>query len=412
MTVELVTALVLAVIFVVGTVRHINIGILGMIGAFFVGLYVYPVNEALDEVFGQFPVGLAFSLIGLTFLFGFAQINGTIDIIVGWAMRLTRGKRWIMPWIFFFLTGFFMGIGAVFAVGVISPIAMPFAKKYKIDPLLMGMMVIHGGTIAVLSPLSVYGVFVNEALEANGFIGYAGEMFALNFIFCLAFGVLVFFLLGGRELIKDKGNTATEYTPVKDVTANQWLTMACIAVLIVAAGFYNLDIGAVSLILGGVLALAKPADSKRALDGVAWSTIILIGGMVTYIAVLQDAGTVDWIAGGIASLGAASVGLLLLAYLCGIVSALASSIATLGIAMSMIMPLLAAGDIPVAAAAAVLAISTTIVDVSPFSTSGALVLANVPRGDYDAQFRAMMRYAGLIVAIAPVSVWLMTFIPV
>ncbi|WP_272913546.1 hypothetical protein [Corynebacterium pilosum] len=45
MTVELVTALVLAVIFVVGTVRRINIGILGMIGAFFVGLYVYPVNE-------------------------------------------------------------------------------------------------------------------------------------------------------------------------------------------------------------------------------------------------------------------------------------------------------------------------------------------------------------------------------
>ncbi|MGO1865181.1 MAG: SLC13 family permease, partial [Corynebacterium variabile] len=144
------TISVLVLIFLLGTLRNINLGILGLIGAFLVALAVPEFADAaedsgdvFDQVFGGFPVDLMIALMGLTYLFGFAQQNGTIDIILRWAMRAVRGNRAVMPWIFFALTGFFMSIGAIFAIGVISPLAVPFARRYRINQLMMGMMVVH-----------------------------------------------------------------------------------------------------------------------------------------------------------------------------------------------------------------------------------------------------------------------------
>ena len=48
-----------------------------------------------------------------------------------------------------------------------------------------------------------------------------------------------------------------------------------------------------------------------------------------------------------------------------------------------------------------------IVDVSPFSTNGALVLANAPESvDKDRFFRQLVAYGALVVALAPVVLWL------
>ena len=50
--------------------------------------------------------------------------------------------------------------------------------------------------------------------------------------------------------------------------------------------------------------------------------------------------------------------------------------------------------------------SSTIVDVSPFSTNGALVLANAPRGvDREVFFRRLLRYGALVTVAAPVVLW-------
>jgi len=51
-------------------------------------------------------------------------------------------------------------------------------------------------------------------------------------------------------------------------------------------------------------------------------------------------------------------------------------------------------------------VSSTIVDVSPFSTNGALVLANAQGVDRDLFFRRLLAYGALVTAAAPVVVWL------
>ena len=69
------------------------------------------------------------------------------------------------------------------------------------------------------------------------------------------------------------------------------------------------------------------------------------------------------------------------------------------------MPFLLAGEIGAVGVIVALAISSTIVDVSPFSTNGALVLANAQGVDRDVFYKQILKYSALVVAIGPVIAW-------
>jgi di/tricarboxylate transporter len=97
---------------------------------------------------------------------------------------------------------------------------------------------------------------------------------------------------------------------------------------------------------------------------------------------------------------------LLLCFIGAVVSAFASSTAVLGSLIPLAVPFLQAGTgvSPVGFIAA-MAVSSTIVDVSPFSTNGALVLANARGVDPNRFFRQLVAYGALVVAVAPVVLW-------
>ena len=59
-----------------------------------------------------------------------------------------------------------------------------------------------------------------------------------------------------------------------------------------------------------------------------------------------------------------------------------------------------------------LAISSTIVDVSPFSTNGALVLANAPKAvDRDRFYKQILKYSALVVVVGPLVAWAVLVLP-
>lgn len=57
------------------------------------------------------------------------------------------------------------------------------------------------------------------------------------------------------------------------------------------------------------------------------------------------------------------------------------------------------------------AVTATVVDVSPFSTDGALALAAAPDADRDRSFRQLMVYGGLVIAVVSAAVWLVLVVP-
>jgi di/tricarboxylate transporter len=170
---------------------------------------------------------------------------------------------------------------------------------------------------------------------------------------------------------------------------------------------FGLDVGFLALTISAVLSLFYPTSTSQALGKVSWSTVFLICGVLTYVEVLEHAGTIDYTAGLIAGIGVPLIAALLLCYLGGITSAFASSIAILGVAIPLAVPFLQQGSVSAIGMITALAVSSTVVDVSPFSTNGALVLANCAEQDRPRLYRQMLVYSAVIVIAAPAFAWLL-----
>ncbi|MGY1820460.1 SLC13 family permease [Geodermatophilus sp. SYSU D00079] len=441
MSPEIVTILALVVIFAIATFLPINMGALAFVAAFLVG--TLSVGLSTDDILAGFPAELVVTLIGVTYLFAIAQNNGTVDLLVRGAVRLVRGHVAAIPWIMFAVTALLTAIGALSpaAVAIIAPIALGFAARYDINPLLMGMMVIHGAQGGGFSPISVYGVTVNTIVEDEGLTSSPVTVFLASLLFNLAIALVLFVVLGGRQLLGRKvdaqvpvhaahgddtvvrGHGAAPGPAVGGgedvdapeapprVTLDQVLTLIGLAAVAVLALVFDLDIGFVSITVATVLALFAAARHKGAVSQISWSTVLLIAGVLTFVFVLQEAGTIDYVGEAVIGLGVPLLIALLLCYIGGVVSAFASSTAIIGVAIALAVPFLQAGEIGAVGVVVALSVSSTIVDVSPFSTNGALVLANAQDVDKDRFYKQILAYSGIVVVAGPFLAWLVFVVP-
>ncbi len=391
--------------FVVATALPINMGAIAFVAAFILGGVFVDMNAA--AVLAGFPGDLFVTLVGITYLFAIAQKNGTVDLLVHYGVRAVGGRAAALPWVMFTVTGLLTSIGAVSpgAVAIIAPIALRFADRYGINPLLMGVMVVHGAQGGGFSPISVFGGITNQVVERAGLASDPMLLFLGSFFFNLIVAAGVYFAFRKAGTVTP-ANTSTTVTQdvIPELNAQRLLTLIGLLALAVGALIFDLNVGFVAMTVAVVLALFFPESQKGTVDKAAWSTVLLICGVVTYVGVLQKAGTVDWVGQGAAQLSSPLTAALLLCYVAGIVSAFASSTGILGALIPLAVPLLAAGQLEAGGVIAAIGISTTIVDVSPFSTNGALVLANM-QTDRDRYFRLFLLYAGAITLIGPLLAW-------
>ncbi|MEU4979548.1 SLC13 family permease [Streptomyces sp. NPDC021969] len=461
MSPELISILVLVVVFVIATTRSVNMGALAFAAAFGVGTLVADLDA--DGIFAGFPGDLFVVLVGVTYLFAIARANGTTDWLVHAAVRLVRGRVALIPWVMFALTGALTAIGAVSpaAVAIVAPIALSFATRYSISPLLMGTMVVHGAQAGGFSPISIYGSIVNGIVEREKLPGSEIGLFLASLVANLLIAAVLFAVLGGRKLWArgavtpedggapgkgpeptgsgagggtdatpgtdaapgtgggaptavavrpDQGTGGTEGTGIR-LTPARIATLVALVALVVAVLGFDLDAGLTAVTLAVVLSTAWPDDSRRAVGEIAWSTVLLICGVLTYVGVLEEMGTITWAGEGVGGIGVPLLAAVLLCYIGAVVSAFASSVGIMGALIPLAVPFLAQGEIGAVGMVAALAVSATVVDVSPFSTNGALVLAAAPDVDRDRFFRQLMIYGGIVVAAVPALAWLVLVVP-
>jgi di/tricarboxylate transporter len=459
-----VSILVLVVVFVVATVRPVNLGALALIAAFGVGVLV--VGEDLDTVLSGFPADVFVLLVGVTYLFAIAGANGTIERIVDGAARLLRGNRLALPAAMFVLAALPTTIGAAGPAGIalLAPISARMAAKHRLNPRLAALMVINGSNAGNFSPLNVLGVIVNGTVERNGLDVSPLALWAANFAFNALLAVGAFFVFGGAALVREVRtpvpsgapdahttagtDTARDREPRAgaapgragadraevgagtaagsaslDATPNATdspppaagapfvATIAAILAVAVGALAFGLDIGVLALSAALVLQLVFPAMTKGVLGNAGWTTTLLICGVVTYVALLQRIGTVDMIGESVSAISVALVAALVLCLIAGLTSAFASSIGILGALIPLAVPLLAAGNVSVTGLVIALAISATAVDATPFSSIGALTVASAPPDERDRLYRGLIRWGFSMVLIAPLATWLLFVVP-
>lgn len=454
MSAPVLSIVILAAMFLIATVLPINMGALAFVGAFLLGAVFLGMET--NDIIANFPGGLFLTLVGVTYLFAIAQNNGTIDLLVRGAVKLVRNRVALIPWIMFVITGVITAVGALgpAAVAIMAPVALGFAAKHKISPLLMGMMVVHGAQAGGFSPIAVYGVIVNGIVADTGFEYSPLALFLSSLIFNFLIAVVLFIVLGGRKLLSArvghfveeaaearmrasvghraaaggdvdyKGSGSGTYGPrdpagdgvaatsTREEKLPQILTIIGLIVLAIVALGFSVDVGFVAITIAVALALVSPKAQKGAVNKISWSTVLLICGMLTFVGVLQEAGTIEYVSDGVASLGMPLLAALLICYIGGIVSAFASSTAILAALIPLAIPFLESGEIGAIGVIAALSVASTVVDVSPFSTNGALVLANAPEGmDRDRFYKQILAYGGIVVLFGPLIAWLVLVVP-
>lgn len=463
MSAELISILALVAIFVLATTLSVNMGALAFAGAFLVGTLAGGLDA--DGIFAGFPGDIFVVLVGVTYLFAIARANGTTDWLVAAAVRLVGGRIALIPWVMFVVTGALTAIGAVSpaACAIVAPIALGFAARYNISPLLMGAMVVHGAQGGGFSPISVYGTIVNGIVERNHLPGSPVVLFLASLAMNLAIAVILFVLLGGTKLPRTRqpaagspaaatpatttlatatpaattsatgtsatatpaaGTTPAPTTPATTTTATRTVdaedvrldvpraaTLLGLVALVVGTLVFDLDVGLAAITVAVVLSVFWPASSRKAVGEITWPTVLLICGVLTYVAVLQEIGTIDYVGNAVGDVGIPLLAALLLCYIGGLVSAFASSVGLMGALIPLAVPFLSQGTIGAVGMIAALAVSATMVDVSPFSTNGALVLANAKNVDRDRFFKQLLTYGAIVVAVAPLVAWLVFVVP-
>jgi Na+/H+ antiporter NhaD/arsenite permease-like protein len=469
---ELISILALVAMFVIATIRPINLGALALAGAFLIGSIVADMSE--DDILGAFPGDLFAILVGVTYLFAIATNNGTVDWVVRASVRAVRGRIVAIPIVMFLLAALFTAIGAPApaVAAILAPIAFGFAAEYGINAMLIGVLVAHGTNAGAFSPISVLGGIVNGVLDNARLEGNDLALFLGSLIFNVVAGAIAFVIFGGMALArerriqpesgtagvsggadkpassadpsregasdtgtdtgtdtgKDTGTAPTATATEKEtggegepgggaaagdlrLTPHQALTLTGVLVLAVCALVFELDVGLTAITIAVVLALTSPTAHKGAVEKIAWPTVLLICGIVTYVGVLEEMGTIDYVGDAVAGIGAALIAALLICYVGGVVSAFASTVGILGALIPLAVPFLQTGEIGVVAVIVALAISSSIVDVSPFSTTGALLVANVRGMERDVFYRRLLIYGAAIVVIAPAAAWLLLIVP-
>ncbi|WP_036962604.1 SLC13 family permease [Promicromonospora kroppenstedtii] len=435
---EWIAIIALVALFVAGTVLPINMGALAYVAAWFVGVFALNMDD--KEVLGGISADLVLTLIGVTYLFSIAKNNGTVDLIVSQAIKAVGGRVALIPWVMFAVTAVLTAIGAASpaACAIIGPVALGFARRYKINPLMMGMFVVHGAQGGGFSPISIYGTITNSVMADVGYEGTEMAVFVSSLVINTVMAVILFLALGGRQLMSERvdpadasghlvedlhtggrsvvasgqGASVPTITRGLGVRRDHVLTLTAFAAVAVTALAFDMNIGFVSITAAVALAMLSPKQHKDAVRQIAWPTVLLVAGVSTYATVFTEAGAPEYIGLWAAGLGIAAIGALVLCYVGGVVSAFASSTALLPVIIPIAVPLIATGGVSAWSMAAALAVSSTIVDVSPFSTNGALMLANRPDTiSEQTYYKQILGYAGIVTLVGPLLVWAVLVLP-
>ncbi|MCO7194356.1 SLC13 family permease [Pseudonocardia sp. McavD-2-B] len=415
MAVQVITLVVFAAVFVIAEVRRSHIGIVMFAAAAGMGLLV--AGLPLDDIVAGFPVDILVLLVGVTFFFGIAKSNGTIGRLVDRALVVVGDRTAALPLTFFLLTGVVSAMGSPLGGLVMAPIGMTVAHRRGMDPMLMALAIGTGLSAGGFAPTSLFGIVTWGTASAAGIALNPLTLFAVAIIANLVLLGASYLMFSARSRVPvTTGGGAGPEVPGEDepparepFRVTHWITVVAMlglvaAVVVLAVLGAEPDVGVLAFAFGAALTLIDPDSGRGALKEIDWSTVLLVGGIITYVGVLQEIGSVDLLGDLAASLTVPLLAALVVCAVCGLVSAFASTTGILAALVPLAIPLVQQGGIPGWALICALGVCSSIVDVSPFSTVGATLVATTVDEQERPRMTALLTRWGLsMVVIGPIA---------
>lgn len=401
----LASLLALLAAIVLSMTARINVGLVAIGLAWVIGVYVAGLTP--EAVMAGFPVSLFLTLTGVTLLFAVAECNGTLGRVAQRACRLARGDARVLPVIFFFVACAVStaGPGAIASVALIAPVAMAIGARAGVPAVLTALMVANGANAGNLAPFASVGIIANAAMARAGLGGHPFKVWFANFAAHVAVGVLAYALFGrrrreaGPSAGADSGPASGARSAAAPAETDGPLerlhaaTLAAISVWIAGVVFVGLPLGLSAFAVATLLFIVGMADEGAAIRRVPWGVILMVTGVTVLIGLLEKTGGMELFTALLARLASPATLNGVIAFVTGAISSYSS---TSGVVLPAFLPTVpglvrqVGGGDPLAVALSI-NVGSSLVDVSPLSTLGALCVAAVADpGDAKPLFRALL----------------------
>ena len=397
MNIALISLIVLVMAIAIGYFMKLNTGIVSIGFAFLIGTFL--VGLEAKQIIGGWPLKLFFVLLGMTFLFSIAGVNGTLKLVAQKVIYVTGGNRKLIPIAFFVMSGILAAIGPgnIAICALILPIAMAVSSEEKISPLLMATMVIAGANAGGLSPIAPTGIIgVTLAKEQGLNIGM--QVFLKQIIGQSILAVILYFFLKGHRL---KSNKGTLHIP-SSFNKKQNITIGVILLVVIGIIFGRWNIGLSAFLGAAILLVLRTANEDEAIASIPWSTLILVCGVGMLVNVCRESGGIELLTEILSTfMNKQTVGPVMA--LTGGVMSIVSSAS--GVVMPTLIPtvsklVIKIGGSPTTVISAII-MGAHVVTNSPLSTLGALAVASAGKEvNKEALFRGLLILAilGLVYA--------------
>ncbi|HIU64883.1 MAG TPA: C4-dicarboxylate ABC transporter [Candidatus Avacidaminococcus intestinavium] len=411
-TAALMSIIALVILVAISCINEdLNVGFLGVGFAIIVGGIWGDMSGA--KVMNAFPLSLFMILAGVTFLFGMAQTNGTMEKLTAYSVRVCKGNTALIPLIIYVLTSFVttIGPGNIAGCALMAPVAMAIATRVGMPAFLMTLLVVGAANGAAFSPFSPTGIISNGIIEKMApQLGIAADSlnalaWKVHFNSTIAQGFVNvggFFVMGGWAWIKaqkgaslDIDELAPKPEPFNNAQITTLLMVFILILLVVVPGLPGIkgtlpvtltnmlsNVGSISFVLSIVLMLTGYGDSKAAVKVMPWGVIMMVCGVSVLIDVMDQTGGLNFLVDIIGSVAGPVTVNFWVSFVPAVISAYSSSS---GVVMPMFLPMTPGlveltGGNPVAIISSI-DVGSHLVDTSPLSTLGALCIASA--GDHE-----------------------------
>lgn len=380
-------ALVVAIILSMTT--RVNVGLVAIAFTWLIGVYLAGLRP--DAIMAGFPVSLFLTLVGVTLLFAAAEANGTLELLANRGVGMARGNVRLLPVLFFLIAAVLssIGPGAISSVALLIPLAMKIGDRARVPQLLTALMIGNGANAGNLSPISSIGIIANSGMARAGLVGHEGKVWFTNFIAHLAVATAAYFIFGGLRLAGTGGGGPDPDPPPKPVVAAvvdsarlarlQRLTMITLALWIAGVLVFGVSVGLSAFAAASFLIVTGASEESAAIRKVPWGIIMMVSGVALLISLLEKTGGMDLFTTLLARAASPASVNGVIALVTGAISTYSS---TSGVVLPAFLPTvtglvekLGGGD-PLAVALSI-NVGSSLVDVSPLSTLGALCVAAV-----------------------------------
>ncbi|MBQ9433400.1 MAG: hypothetical protein IJU26_04200 [Synergistaceae bacterium] len=369
----IISLVVLAVVVAIGFIKKINLGFFALGAAFVLGTVG---GMKASQITAGFSSSMFVTLVGVTFMFGMASQNGTLELFSKKVVALVGKRTVLIPILMFVLSAFISAIGpGHIAAGILmTTFAMYLAFEMDINPMATSLYAKLGANAGCASTLSITGILAAQLSNPMGYSGFGLHLFLSTLLSGFVFTLVVYILYKGYAV---KADNPLKWSEIPKFNREQRITVAVIVVVVICCIGFKLDTGLFAFLAASVLILTGCADEKKAIKGIPWGTLVFICGVGALVNVINKLGGIKLVSDYLSTLMTTNTAVPIMSATSGILSWVSS---TTGVVMPALLPIAhnvaqTFGVSYVELMSAIIATSFAAA-ISPLSTGGAIIMSS------------------------------------